>query len=396
MNDDVDLEDLEGRLSEQFGHPVHVDIRSESSQPTASLVVCDITYHETTEESHRRICQTAVVLDANGLNLPQFALAPHRKGLLSKVASALLGGMDLNFEDSPEFSETYQLYGWVEDAVRALFNKDLRDYFADHKTWSVRGLGSQLVIFRHNKTRDENQIDAFTQQSLEILALFRDAEAKLDEHPEIRRETKPDDLRATMQNMGGIAGAMLQAQLKKIAVTQVELDAFVAEPVPRNPPKGLQRQVVGDTFILIPVGILFFAVGLIIGGLTVLTSDDKTGFEVGMLFLFTFPLVGGLMAGITYWHRRKKLRVLRQGIVTVGTPTKMEKSSIMVNDQLRHVVTVEFEAEGQTRTTICNVYGGMASTARKVVDDGEPVTLLVDPADSSHVVCTDFLTIFEG
>lgn len=393
--DDLETDELEGRLTELFGEFVRADVLSESSQPDVTLAVCNMSYRVSNSESNRQVRQTAVVLSAKDLDLPQFNLAPHSKGMLGKLAESMIGGMDLNFEDSPDFSKAYLLFGWNEDAVRTLFNTDLRNYFADHGNWSVRGQGSQLVIFRNNEICEDHDIDGFTQQALELLSLFRDAEAQLDEYPGIQRDTSPADMQSVAQNMGGFAGAMLQAALEKFAVTQAELNTFLAEPVPRKPPKGMKRQVVGDTFVLIPIGVIFLVAGVIVGGATVIQSESKTAFEVGLLFLIAFPLIGGLMAGITMWYRRKKLRVLRRGIITTGTVSKEERSSIKVNDQLRHVVTVEYEASGTTARTTCSVSGAAVEKARQRVDSGQPVTLLVDPQDSSHVVCTDFLITFD-
>lgn len=393
--DDLNIDELQDRLTELFGEFVDAEVLSHNSQPAVTLVVCNMSYRVSESDSNRHIRQTAVVLDAKDLDLPQFHLAPHSKGLLGKLSSAMIGGMDLNFEDSPEFSTAYRLFGWGEDAVRTLFNADLRSYFTTHQEWSVRGHGSLLVIFRRSIVCEAHELDEFTQQALEILSLFRDAEARLDEYPGMTRETTPTNMQATAQKMGGIAGAMLQAQLRKFSVTQAELDDFLAQPEPRNPPPGMQRQVVGDTFMLIPIGILFFVAGLIVGGATVFQAGRNSEFAIGLLFLIAFPLIGGLVAGITIWHRRKKLRILRRGILTTGTVTGSERSGIKVNDQVRHVVNVEYEVNGDSCSTACNVYGNAAARARQLVDSGSPVTLLVDPQDPSHVVCTDFLIIFE-
>lgn len=391
-----DKESLQTTLTEIFQELVSIEVLSERLQEQTRFVVCNMSYRRSSgDNSSRRVRQTAVVFQAEELQLPQFALAPQHTGLLGKLAGSLIGAMDLNFEDSPEFSESYYLHGWNEEAVRALFTWELRQHFAAIPGWSVRGNGSSVIVFRQNSVCADEDLDQFVGDAIEILSLFRDAESQLDQMPQLQRETNSHDIRRQAQQMGGLAGAMLSRQLDAIAVSPTELEEFLAEPEPRTPPPGLKRQVVGDTFILIPLGVIFFLVGLILGGVTVFTAGSSTQRGVGLLFLCMFPLIGALMAGLTLRHRTRKMRLLRRGIKANGTVTSVKQSSVMVNDQVRYVVTFEYHHNGDELTATSSVDGPKAPRAREAMDAKEPLRILIDPADETHIICADLLTVFE-
>ncbi|MEQ9407506.1 MAG: DUF3592 domain-containing protein [Fuerstiella sp.] len=388
---------LEGELTEMFCNFVRLEVISESSQPGARLTVCRMSYTPQSSDSSRArpVRQTAVVLSADDLDLPQFVLHPHLKGILGKLSASLGVLSDINFDDSPEFSDAYLLHGWAEEPVRLLFNKSLRDHFADRPGWSVRGNGNRLVVFRHNQICPDDAVDEFVQDALAILELFREAESELDQRPDVQRETTAQDMHSSAARMGGIAGAILQNQLRKLAVSEDELQEFLKAAVPRPLPPGLKRQVLGDNFMLIIIGAIFFVAGVAAGSASLMIGGGPTERGVGLLFLILFPLIGGLMAGLTIRHRRRKARVLQYGVVTEGRVSNARRTSIMVNSQLRHVATVEYHVDGQSKQATCNVYGSAADNAHALHKSGNPVTILVDPADPKHVVCTDFLLIFD-
>ena len=388
---------LAGHLSELFGDVVSVETVFERDQPEAKLTVCRMSYDSFDTHTRRRlnqVVQSAVVLDADQLNLPQFALAPEMEGVFGKILAGLGGFGDIDFEDSPEFSESYHLHGWNEEPVRVLFTKSVRDYFASEPDWSVRGDGSRLVIFRFNKVCQQDAMESFVQKSLKILSLFREGEQQLDARPQLRRETRPEDMAATAARMGGIVGGAIRKQLRKVAVTRDELESFLQESPPRNIPPGLKRQVLGDNFVLIFVGAIFLAAGVIAGPL-VLTLGQGNVRWIGLPLAIFQSIVGGLMMGLTIRHRGRKARVLREGTLADGTVTGVSRSGMMVNNQVRYHVTVAYSVDGQERTTTCNAYGLAAEQARTRAASGETACVLVDPADLNHVVCADLVTTFE-
>jgi hypothetical protein len=390
------IRNLEGHLSELFGELASVEPLRQDNQHGMELAVCNMSYSRDSSGSaaYRRIRQTVVVLDAEELNLPQFAISPESKGLLGKIFEGLGGFGDIDFEDSPEFSGMYHLHGWVEKPVRMLFTKAIRDHFATQPGWSVRGKGSCLVVFKHNHICGDDETSVFVQEALKILSLFSAGEKELDAHLDVRRETRPEDVASTADRMGGIVGTLIQSQLRKIAVTRDELEAFLHETPPRNIPTGLKRQVLGDNFPLIIVGGVFLVTGLVAGTLVLLLTTGNERW-IGVPFLIVFPIIGGLMMGLTIRYRQRKARVLRYGFLTDGTVTDVSRSNTMVNNQLRFLVTVAYSVDGQNRTTRCHSYGMAVEQARAVMETGQPARILIDPSDPKHVVCADLVTIFE-
>ena len=393
---DEELEELSGELSEMFSEFVRVEVHNEGREHGVSLVVCTMSYRQKSSDNGpgRRISQTAVVLEADDLDLPQFALAPHQKGIVGKLFSALGGFGDINFDDSPAFSEAYFLHGWAEEPVRMLFTPSVREYFSNAVGWSVRAQRHRLVVFRQNEIVQKDELNEFVRSAMEILGLFREAEQELDLHPEVRRAATGDDIMKTAGQMG-LAGSLLANQFKSLAVTQEELDAFHRSSVPRHIPSGVKRQVLGDNLPLVFIGIVFFIAGIVAGGATLAFAPGNDKW-IGVPFLVMFPLIGGLMSGLTIRHRRRKARVLRDGELARGTVTKVSHTSTSVNQQVQHRVSVKYQLNGDERSVTCNAYGPAADKAREKSKSGEPVNVLVDPLDANHVVCTDFLMLFSS
>jgi len=86
-----------------------------------------------------KVRQTAVVLDDGQLDLPLFNLSPTLKGVTGFLMSFAGDMGDINFQDSPDFSQQYHLHAWNETAARVLFTPALREFFSQNVGWSVRG-----------------------------------------------------------------------------------------------------------------------------------------------------------------------------------------------------------------------------------------------------------------
>ena len=149
--------------------------------------------------------------------------------------------------------------------------------------------------------------------------------------------------------------------------------------------------------MLIPIGLLFVLVGLAVG-----ISTALTGTSPHLLFTFGFllmmPLMGGIMAGVAYWYRARKSRVLSDGTLLLGTIASVAHSNLSVDEQVQHIVSIRYpnEAEERSRRTVtCAAYSLGAEEAQRRHKNREAVRLLVDPKDPKHVVCVDFITLFD-
>ncbi len=393
MNDAAELAE---ELSELFREHVSVDSVTQRELAGATISVATMSYSTSGsgDSSNRHYQQTAVVLDDQQLDVPEFSLRPRVTGLLGKLLKVMGNVAAIEFTDSPKFSENYYLHGWVVEPVRILFTKAIRDHLAQHPGWSVRGKKHRLVIFQSDRVCKDDEVDDFVRESLDILALFQEGEEALDERPEIRREVRPEDISLAATQVGGLAGKLLQNQLNKISVTRNEFSAFVASPPPREVPPGMFRQVVGDNLPLIFVGILFFIGGIIGGTLWIILAEGVLKL-LGIPLLLIFTIAGFLMAFLTLRHRKRKTRTLREGVLASGLVTNVRKSDVTVNSQVRFHVTLKYQHEGQEHTTVANAYGSAVDQAQALKDSGQETTVLVDPEDASHVICLDMLIIFD-
>ncbi len=390
---DEQHEELEQKLSHLFCQTVTARVVDVQSLGAATITIADVQYlREGSNNLPERIRQSVVMIRDESIHVPQFALWPHFKGVVGKIFSAIGGMMDIDFNDSPEFSRAYQLHGWNEEAVRALFTKAIRDHFSRQRDWSVRGDRDCIAVFRQAKVVEDSQREEFQREALEILELFQIGEEQLDERPEIRRTTNASDALAAAQKIGGIQGHMLQQALNHIALTKSELDQFLDQAVPRRQiPTGLRRQFIGDVKMLIALGGVLLLAGVVIPLIiwNVMVGDDR---YLGIYFGAPLVVIGGGIAYFAARYRSKKMRILRDGVLVGGIVTSVKRTSTEINGRRRYHLSLRYDFQGQQQTTRVNIYSGIENAMERE-RTGDPVRVLVDPADSSHVLCLDTLVL---
>ncbi|MEZ6096095.1 MAG: DUF3592 domain-containing protein [Pirellulaceae bacterium] len=198
--------------------------------------------------------------------------------------------------------------------------------------------------------------------------------------------------------LGGFAAGAIKRQLLKHSVTQQEIDTFRQSNIPRRIPSGLMRQMAGDTFPLIPIGIVFVVAGLILGTVLLLPGDQHDP-AMAALFMSAFVTIGSLMAGITYWFRNNKSRILSRGKMETGVITEVKRTDTRVNNQQLHRVTVVYPngaGSSNQMTAKCNAYSMGANNAYRLQASATPIQILVDPANPQKIICLDLVTVFEG
>jgi hypothetical protein len=102
-------------------------------------------------------------------DLPAFMLTP--EDLRAKLA-ALFGGQDIDFDDSPEFSQRYRLQGTDEGAVRALFTPHLRQSLMQFPRQRVAGGLRELFWWRTGKLPASDAFDEFLMEADRARRLF--------------------------------------------------------------------------------------------------------------------------------------------------------------------------------------------------------------------------------
>ena len=391
--------DIADDLSELFHANVSVDECEISEQGDMIIAVAQASYYQDrSNDSHRKLVrQTVVLLIDSELDLPQFDLDPKPKGahgVMLDFVSSLVGNIgEMEFEDDPEFSESFILRSWTGEATRILFTPTVRQAFVADQRWSVSASDSRLALYQRSTTVEPSERDAFIQKALETLAVFQDAEAELDKHPELPRKASATSMVDATDNIGGFIGASIRKQLLRIRITPDELEQFARATPPRAIPPGMSRQIVGETFILIPIGALFFTVGLIVGTSIVVFGDGMQRF-IGLPFMIMFPLIGFCMMFFTIQYRRGKQRILQRGEIVLGKVTSVKRTSTSINNQQQYHVRVE-PIDKNLKPVQLNVYGGSVDTAKEAESTGKEIRLLIDPVDETKAVGLDLLVVFE-
>ncbi|TWU02678.1 DUF3592 domain-containing protein [Stieleria varia] len=384
--------DLANDLSDLFAQNVHVNDLKQRSVDDVSILIINVSYLQSDSSPMKTVRQTIVFLHDDQINLPQFALWPHFTGITGKIFTSLSRMVDLDFDDSPEFSRAYHLFAWNEVAVRKLFTHGLRNRLSADSRWSMRAKGNRIAIFFQNELIEPEQMASFVTDATRILKLVLAGEAELDEHPEIRRDSNLQDLASTASKMGGIQGYAIQQTIKKYAVTGDEIDAFLETSTPRTEiPVGLWRQVAGDNFALILLGIFFVILAIIVPLVVVAFSDARDRW-LAIPFAVLFPLIGGLILFLTLRHNRRKNRLLRNGTLVSGTITDVRRTSTEVNGAARYHVTMKYDWVGKEVSIRENLYSGIEK-AQTMQESGDPIRLLVDPDDPKQVICIDLLLV---
>ena len=129
----------------------------------------DYTYAIGTGKTTAIYNQTLLLLHRDNLALPEFVLAP--EGFFKRIGQ-LFGAQDFDFEEHPVFSQLFQLQGWDEAAVRALFNSAVITALEQRPGFSIEGREGYLVVYRGNKRPKPREMPRFIEEAGEVAGLF--------------------------------------------------------------------------------------------------------------------------------------------------------------------------------------------------------------------------------
>jgi hypothetical protein len=117
--------------------------------------------------------QTVLLFESERLALPFFTLRP--EGFFHRMAGAF-GYEDIDFDDSPAFSDAYLLKGGDEDRIRAIFTPEVRAYYTRHDRLCTEGERGRLVHYRADRRVSPERIESWLQEGLDVLDLFLEEE----------------------------------------------------------------------------------------------------------------------------------------------------------------------------------------------------------------------------
>lgn len=109
------------------------------------------------KSSHRHAIH-GMLWETPGGRLPAFTLGP--ENLLTRLAG-VFGGQDIDFADTPEFSNAYRLRGGDEAAIRAFLTPALRQYLTLAPGQQVATGGAHLLWWRRGRLPKPDQLEQF-------------------------------------------------------------------------------------------------------------------------------------------------------------------------------------------------------------------------------------------
>ncbi len=113
------------------------------------LALFDFRYITGGGDSQKTRRQTVIAMEAAELEqLPAFNMRP--EGFWDRVGSAF-GMKDVDFDEHEDFSANFLLKGEDEEAVRALMDKELLDFFADRPDLCCEGRPGMFLYYRRYK-----------------------------------------------------------------------------------------------------------------------------------------------------------------------------------------------------------------------------------------------------
>jgi hypothetical protein len=124
-------------------------------------LVFEYRYTVSTGKSSHTVAQTVAAFRRRGATIPDLRLFP--ENVFSKLGH-LLGGQDIDFDSNVEFSAHYVLKGDDPDAVRAYFERRAVIYFADRHGWSVEGSGEWLIAYRASRREKPEDLRAWVDE----------------------------------------------------------------------------------------------------------------------------------------------------------------------------------------------------------------------------------------
>ncbi|MFL6590949.1 MAG: hypothetical protein ACJ8M4_12345 [Chthoniobacterales bacterium] len=140
---------------------------------TPELAFTLFDYEYTMGKSTRE--QTISRMESSLLHLPSFVLFPET--IFFKLGEKIVERKDIDFSDSPVFSEAFVLRGKDEPAIRTLFSAKLRQALEATPDLMIEGNAERLFIFRENYRCKPEEFSPAVERDKRILALFFEAQA---------------------------------------------------------------------------------------------------------------------------------------------------------------------------------------------------------------------------
>ena len=126
-------------------------------------------YSERNGENSHTYNQTVLSIEDSKLNFPNFELEP--ENTFHKIGQ-VFGYQDIDFESFPIFSKNYLLRGSDEVKIRALFTREVINFFETNQNIHIEAQGNTLIFYKPSKRCKPDEIKAFYQKGQIALSNF--------------------------------------------------------------------------------------------------------------------------------------------------------------------------------------------------------------------------------
>ncbi len=110
-----------------------------------TISVSDLVIEEGAQLTKQRNIKTALFIDMNNLQVPQFAL--EKESFFDKMLGAA-GWDDIDFKGHASFSEHYLLKGPDEHGIRTFFTEELLNYLDENRGYHMEGKPGALLVYK--------------------------------------------------------------------------------------------------------------------------------------------------------------------------------------------------------------------------------------------------------
>lgn len=131
----------------------------------------DYTYVISTGKSAQRITQTVFFANDTKLSLPAFKMRPET--WWHKVMAKTGWKTDINFPESPDFSEKFWLTSEFDQMLREQFTPAIQAFLTDRPPVHIEGNNYYLVAYKPGKTLGAEASKTFFEQCCALIALLK-------------------------------------------------------------------------------------------------------------------------------------------------------------------------------------------------------------------------------
>lgn len=137
------------------------------------MVVFDYSYVTGSGKNRSTTKQSVVLASAATLQTPSFELSP--ESFFHRIAE-FFGYNDIDFDEDPEFSQAFLLYGGNEAEVRKFFNAKRRKHLCQTPQVLLEAAGSNFILFRSGKLLKAEEVTQLMDEALAMFQLLSESE----------------------------------------------------------------------------------------------------------------------------------------------------------------------------------------------------------------------------